>query len=113
MPESPASRLPQQLPQTCGSGLARDDFSAAPVPNRRQAGSHNKCLKPVGAGLPAMISALRQYPNRRQAGSHNSCLKPVAAGLPAMISALRQYPIAGKPAPTTNASNLWERACPR
>ena len=55
------SRPPQQLHLTCGSGLARDDIAVVHQTsprhtNRRQPAPHNSCIKPVGAGLPAIKS---------------------------------------------------------
>ncbi len=60
-PESPTASPPQQLHQTCGSGLARDEIAVVHQTsprhtNRRQPAPHNSCIKPVGAGLPAIKS---------------------------------------------------------
>ena len=94
VPQSPASRLPQQLHQTCGyrrqpapttaaSNLWESPAASSPQQlhqtcgNRRQPAPHNSCIKPVGAGLPAMISlsAIRPAPGTRIAGTHNQTLK--------------------------------------
>ena len=87
------ARLPQALPRSCGSGLARDSGDAVSQAYRGatiagKPGSHRHCADLVGAGLLA-IEAIRSVRH--------------TAVRPSRVS----------PAPTGIAPTLWERACSR
>ena len=88
VPQSPASRLPQQLHQTCGNRRQPAPTTAASNLWESPAASpHNSCIKPVGiAGSQLPTTAASNLWESPAASPYNSCIKPVGAGLPAMKS---------------------------